>query len=369
MSKPDWGELQRRFLSEYAKSGVSPKEWCDAQGLNYATARRYVKKPTAQSAQKNLRSAQKKSAQKKEPDNKKKSSEEKIKTDEIIFSDEVENGDDPSSFGLSPQQALFAQYVADGKTRVESYRMAGYKGEGNAAYAGASQVLRNIRVARYIRHLRDKFEQRQAATIDDLIHQYTAIANADPNELAQHRRVNCRYCWGEHHLYQWRDIAEHDRAAAKAAKDGRQPPEYGGLGFVDTADPHPDCPKCSGEGVSEVFITDTRDLEGNARWLYAGVKETKFGIEVQTASQDAARRELARLLAARGVGAVDPLLRELEIERRKLENEKLQIELEVLKKGGGDDYVQGVIIVPACTSVDDWERQSQIQHGELLNDH
>lgn len=52
MAKPDWGELQQRFLSEHAKTGVSPKEWCEAQGLNYATARRYIKKPTAQTAQK-----------------------------------------------------------------------------------------------------------------------------------------------------------------------------------------------------------------------------------------------------------------------------------------------------------------------------
>jgi DNA-binding CsgD family transcriptional regulator len=44
MAKPDWGELQQRFLSEHAATGVSPKEWCEAQGLNYATARRYIKK-------------------------------------------------------------------------------------------------------------------------------------------------------------------------------------------------------------------------------------------------------------------------------------------------------------------------------------
>ncbi len=43
MAKPDWGELQRRFLSDHAATGVSPKDWCEAQGLNYATARRYIK--------------------------------------------------------------------------------------------------------------------------------------------------------------------------------------------------------------------------------------------------------------------------------------------------------------------------------------
>ena len=50
MAKPDWGELQQRFLSDHAATGVSPKDWCEAQGLNYATARRYIKKPTAQTA-------------------------------------------------------------------------------------------------------------------------------------------------------------------------------------------------------------------------------------------------------------------------------------------------------------------------------
>ena len=43
MAKPDWGELQHRFLSEHAKTGISPKEWCEAQGLNYSTAKRYIK--------------------------------------------------------------------------------------------------------------------------------------------------------------------------------------------------------------------------------------------------------------------------------------------------------------------------------------
>lgn len=43
MAKPDWGELQKQFLAEHAYSGVSPKEWCEAQGLNYATAKRYIK--------------------------------------------------------------------------------------------------------------------------------------------------------------------------------------------------------------------------------------------------------------------------------------------------------------------------------------
>lgn len=58
MAKPDWSELQKQFLSDHAKSGISPKEWCEDQGLNYATARRYIKKPAAQSAQKTAQKSQ-----------------------------------------------------------------------------------------------------------------------------------------------------------------------------------------------------------------------------------------------------------------------------------------------------------------------
>lgn len=68
MAKPDWGNLQQRFLSEHAKTGISPKDWCEAQGLNYSSARRYIKKVGAQtaqnSAQKKLRTAQSKKGDK-----------------------------------------------------------------------------------------------------------------------------------------------------------------------------------------------------------------------------------------------------------------------------------------------------------------
>ena len=108
-----------------------------------------------------------------------------------------------------------------GKTRIEAYRLAGYSCEGDTA-AAASRLYRNVKVAKAVRYLRDKFQQRYSAEIDEVIHQLVAITRANPNELSQYRRVNCRYCWGEHHLYQWRDIAEFDRAAAAAEKDGKK---------------------------------------------------------------------------------------------------------------------------------------------------
>lgn len=46
MAKPDWGVLQHQFLAEHAKTGISPKDWCAAQGLNYSSAKRYIKVTT-----------------------------------------------------------------------------------------------------------------------------------------------------------------------------------------------------------------------------------------------------------------------------------------------------------------------------------
>ncbi|MFL4350727.1 hypothetical protein P9369_21475, partial [Escherichia coli] len=67
MSRPDWGALQQEYIAEYTRSGISPVAWCEARGLNYATARRYIKK-TPKNAQTEMcktaqKSAQKKSAQ------------------------------------------------------------------------------------------------------------------------------------------------------------------------------------------------------------------------------------------------------------------------------------------------------------------
>lgn len=336
MAKPDWGALQDQFLAEHAKKGISPKDWCQAQGLNYASAKRYIKvtsygaKSQKEAAKKNANSQKEKHAQdseKPEPEVQKKTAPERSVTPLSV----------PDDFGLSDQQMIFAQHVVEGKTRVEAYRLAGYTGTGNAAYVTASQLLRNPKVSRYVHHLRNERQKRYAAELDDVIGQLTAIINADPNEIAQYRRVNCRYCWGNEHKYQWRDIAEQLAAERKAEADGAHPPDTsGGVGFVDNGDPNPECPRCNGEGVGEPFFADTRDLEGNARYLLQGVKLGKFGIEILTADKDSARKELARLILLRNTSERQA---QLDIERLELQNEKLKREINVLKDGDKDNAI------------------------------
>ncbi|EIN7571576.1 terminase small subunit [Salmonella enterica] len=203
----------------------------------------------------------------------------------------------PDDFGISEQQGVFAEYVAAGKSLAEAYRLAGYQGERNTIYVNASRLLRNAKVYRAISWLRDKRQRRLALTEEEIIHQLSAIASADPSEISHIRRVNCRYCWGKKHQYQWRDMDEY-HAAREKALDGEMP-EYGGIGFFDSAVPNPECPRCGGEGIPDLYFADTTMIDGPARWLVAGVRQTMNGIEVKITSQEAARRELLRILERR----------------------------------------------------------------------
>ncbi|EFK5232204.1 terminase small subunit [Escherichia coli] len=363
MSRPDWGALQQEYIAEYTRSGISPVAWCEARGLNYATARRYIKKPP-KNAQAELRKTAQKSAQKKPAQTAQKlngkSQEKKPVSDAYLNEGDAEEiSFCPDEFGISDQQAKFAMLVAQGKKLVEAYRLAGYESEGNAAYVTASQLLRNPKVYRAISYFRNQYQKRYTADLDLLVSQLMAIVQADPNQLAQFRRVNCRYCWGENHLYQWRDIAEFDKAAAQASRDGKPEPEYGGLGFVDNAIPNPNCPKCCGEGTGQLYMADTTLLDGDARQLYAGAKLGKFGVEILLEDKAAARRELIKLIMATkgsSAGGATDSRNDLELEGLRLRNEKLRTEIENLKKGvGGENneiIIHNSLPMPGVDNVD-----------------
>ncbi len=45
MARKDWNALQIEYIKAYARTGVSVIEWCRKKGINFATAKRYIKKP------------------------------------------------------------------------------------------------------------------------------------------------------------------------------------------------------------------------------------------------------------------------------------------------------------------------------------
>lgn len=294
MAKPDWGTLQQQFLTEHAKSGIPPKEWSEDQGLNYATARRYIKRPVAQSAQKKLRTAHEKECAKESICN---SAIPTAQSREHDSAHDDENTFDVRNYGLNDSQVKFVnEYLID-LNRAAAYKRAGYKGEGNTAYVNATRMLRNAKVSRAIADALAERERRTEITQDAVLKMWWDIATADVNELTEYRRLCCRHCWGFGFNYQWRDVIEFGDAVTEArAKKKKIPNDNGGYGYDNSLDPNPDCPRCNGFGIGRAHFHDTRDLTGSARRLFAGVKEGKFGVEVITRNQDDALKMVAQHL-------------------------------------------------------------------------
>ncbi|MDR9902659.1 terminase small subunit [Enterobacter hormaechei] len=307
MAKPDWGELQQRFLSEHAATGVSPKEWCEAQGLNYATARRYIKKPSAQSVQK---SAQKKvrTAQKEQS------------AEELVDDD-----------GLTAQQRRFvAEYLKDGNATQAAIR-AGYSKK--SAEQIGYQLLQKTSVAQAIVQQQKASIERTLGGADEVLAQMWQLATFDANQLSQYRRGACRYCWGFGHQYQWRDMVEFEEKRLEATeRDKREPVDVGGYGYDHTREPNPGCPRCNGDGIGQPYFPDTRKLPPVSRLAYSGVKVGKNGVEVTAISRE---RMFEAVMKRLGLADSEfaQRLQQIEIERRQLEVEKLRKEL----AGDGED--------------------------------
>lgn len=298
MAKPDWGALQDQFLAEHAKTGISPKEWCEAQGLNYATARRYLKKPTAQNAQKTaqnkLRNAQKEKC-----------------AEELVDAK------------LSPKVKRFvAEYLKDQNATAAAER-AGYSDPNYGR-----QLLANPNVAQAIAQQQKASIERTLGSADEVLAQMWHLATFDANQLSQYRRGACRYCWGFGHHYQWRDAVEFDEALAKVEGNERaKPPEDpGGYGYDHNREPNPDCPRCNGDGIGQPYFADTRKLPPDAALAYSGVKLGKNGVEITAISRERMYEAVMKRL-----GLADSefaqRLQQIEIERRQLEVEKLRKEL------------------------------------------
>ncbi|WP_031521298.1 terminase small subunit [Siccibacter colletis] len=308
MAKPDWGALQDQFLAEHARTGISPKDWCEVQGLNYTSARRYIKKPAAQSAQisaqKKMRTAQKE------------------KCAEALVDEDR----------LTAQQRLFvAEYLKDGNATQAAIR-AGYSKK--TANEQGARLLAKVSIAQAIAQQQKAAIARAIGSADEVLTQMWQLATFDANQLSQYRRGACRYCWGDGHYYQWRDDVEFEEALAKAEGNERAklPEDPGGYGYDHNREPHPECPRCNGDGIGQPYFADTRKLSADAALAYSGVKLGKNGVEITAISRERMYEAIMKRL-----GLADSefaqRLQQIEIERRQLEVEKLRKEL----AGDGDD--------------------------------
>lgn len=195
---------------------------------------------------------------------------------------------------LTPAAFRFVDECARGV----SPRQAAIRAGASESYASAlaEKFLKDPRIQKALEER--SIAQADAANVDvtKVLAQWVAIATADPTRIAHIRRLNCRYCHGENHGYQWTP-REYADAVARAVAKGEMPPmAEGGTGFVFNADPCPECPDCRGEGVANVWFADMRYLTGPERLLISSVKQTKDGIEVKLRDQDKALQVLTEFL-------------------------------------------------------------------------
>lgn len=209
---------------------------------------------------------------------------------------------------LTPRRERFAQEVASGKHATDAYRAAFSTSNmsNGTVWSQASIIYKDPKVSARIKELQIKTADKVLVTVQMILQDCVDVLTADPSELITYRRLNCRHCHGMGHAFRWRDDEEFWNALAVASDKQERarptdppvklPTDEGGYGFRRLAPPAPDCPACEGEGLEEARIADIRTLSGPARRLYAGVKQTKDGVQVLMRDKDAARAMLAKYL-------------------------------------------------------------------------
>lgn len=197
---------------------------------------------------------------------------------------------------LTALQVRFVEeYLVDLNGTQAAVR-AGYS-EKTARQAAAENLSKPV-IQAAIAEARQRQQQRTEITADRVLREAWNQVTADARELTELVVVCCRHCYGDGHQRQ-RTLVERDFAFDQWVVGGDDPedfPEEGGVGFDPNREPFTGCPECGGHGYPRVVLKDTRKLSPGAASLYAGVKQTKFGIEVMTHSKDAAMEKLFKHL-------------------------------------------------------------------------
>lgn len=201
---------------------------------------------------------------------------------------QIDSSGSKPQLGLTLKQQRFVdEYLVDLNATQAAIR-AGYSPD--TAGAIGHENLKKPEIALALQEARRAQQERTGITADRVLREIALVAFADARELSQVVKGCCRHCWGEGHKRQ-RTIGEMNAAMALWQKNGGTPADFdeeGGIGYNPHRPPHPECPDCLGHGHAHVVIGDTRNLTPAALALYAGAKETKYGIEMLTHSKMAA---------------------------------------------------------------------------------
>ena len=179
---------------------------------------------------------------------------------------------------LSPKEMKFVEnYVLDLDLVATAARC-------DILLSEAQDMLGRQRIQAAIQVVKSTRSVRTGIYADHVLRRWWEVVTADPRDIIELRRVNCRYCWGIDFAYQF-TLNEH-REAVRAHKllMDKTPSRYrvdfderGGVGFDRYKEANPDCPECMGEGVECVYLHDSRKYSPSAAALYQGVEITDKG--------------------------------------------------------------------------------------------
>lgn len=136
---------------------------------------------------------------------------------------------------------------------------------------------------------------------DSLMEMWAKILTFDTNEIMQHRRQCCRFCYstdGSPMISMdeyYEEKKKYDRRRLYKPDMPEYPP-YEGEWWDRSLPPKDDCPNCHGEGEPYVWIADTRYLSPFAKYMYSGIKMVKGEIEVIMLNKEKAAENLAKAL-------------------------------------------------------------------------
>lgn len=212
----------------------------------------------------------------------------------------------PAPLTLTPKQEAFCIAYLETGNATEAYRKTySVKTKNEASnHRTAKELIDNPKIASRIAELRKPAIEAAQVSAEATLREAWAIMTADPREFVDYRVGCCRHCWGKDFRYQ-RTAGEFERYEAdytarceKAIADGAPVPgefdPQGGIGYDKRLDPNPECPECFGEGVGRTVFKDTSKVSKAAASLFAGIKETKDGLEVKLHSKDSAMDKMFR---------------------------------------------------------------------------
>jgi len=135
------------------------------------------------------------------------------------------------------------------------------------------------------------------------VRRFRDIAFADIASIVGLHIEACRFCYGICHAYQWRTPQEYhgSRTETRAgfgsgnSKEAEVPPE-GDYGYDASLPPNQDCPECCGDGIPRIVFKDTRLFTDSERAVFAGVVESRYGVNYRFHDRLAALGELAKRL-------------------------------------------------------------------------